>query len=524
MAAGRDWVKRSVLFGGIAVAVLAAGGIGVGVVVPHLAHAALERDIATFRASLPPGASLTYAKATPHPFSRSATLEHVELHETDGSTLSADRAEIAPDGPHRLRHLHARGVSLHAARDGRDIVLKAATLDGEGLRDDATPMTLPPAPAGAAVAEPTPITRAAGRAQHVAADTLSLDGVQATRSGPDGSPGPAMTIASLRVRDFGPGRSSDVSLDRLVLSGLSYSAPVTPRIGPGQLAPQLHIVHTASIVLDSAALHHIRLADEIAFLAAGRRDGPRRLGQPGDLHLAGLVASVDGGQGAQAGPGAGELRFGDIRIAARDTAPKTRTDLDITGIDLPAGHLPGLMPGVFADGRLHGTLLARGSGDNSTGAFDLQVGQLAFDHIGTLRVSMQGWIDPQHLDAPQVPHDILAATTFSAVALTIADGGLRDALLRRSAAAAGSTPDDIATLISARVQAMLGPLGPAGTQLAPALGAFLAQGGALSITAKPAQPIALAALNTGTMDATIGMLNALNLDATRTPALPPLPQ
>ncbi|NVN32367.1 hypothetical protein HUK83_18740, partial [Endobacter medicaginis] len=60
--------------------------------------------------------------------------------------------------------------------------------------------------------------------------------------------------------------------------------------------------------------------------------------------------------------------------------------------------------------------------------------------------------------------------------------------------------------------------------LAPGLSAFLAQGGALTIAARPAQPIALSALNTGSMDATIGLLNTLDLDATRTPTLPPLPQ
>lgn len=516
-------MRRSVLFGGVAVAVLAIAGIGAGVVLPHIAQSTLERDIATFRASLPPGASLTYTRATPHAFSRSASLDAVELRESNGSTLAAGHVDLAPDGPHRLRHLHATAVSLHVASATKDITLTAATLDGSDLRDDATPLTLTPASSATVTEGPTPAMRAAAVAQHLSAGTLRLDDVRATiaatAAATDGPQPQVITARSARLTAFGPQQSSDVTIDGLAVTGLSYTVPATPQ----QLGPQFQVTRTASLSLDSASLEHVRLADEAAYLAAGRSDGPRRLSQPSTLHLVRLVASVEGGR-PQAPPASGELRFGDIRLMEHDTAPKTRSDLDVDGIDLPAGHLPALMPGTFDDGRVHGALIARGSGDNATGVFDLRAVQISFDHVGTLRLSMQGRIDPHDLDAGLPPHELLAGAVFSAATLAIADGGLRDALLKRSAAASGSTPEAVATLLSARVQAMLAPLGQAGARLAPGLSAFLAQGGALTIAARPAQPIALSALNTGSMDATIGLLNTLDLDATRTPTLPPLPQ
>ena len=192
---------RKIVVAVVCVAALAAAGYGYA---RFKANQIMAAGLANFTDSLPPGASLVYASAEPRLLSRSAHLTGVRLV-MPGATYTAAEADIAPDGPDRLRFLRLR-----------DAVETAASATTSIASVEAEQVSVAGDAAWTGSFEPK-----ATRASHIALHGVHFAGADQTE----------MTIADCTLDNYGPGRPATLDLRAVGVSA------------PGGLVGRLDIAH-----------------------------------------------------------------------------------------------------------------------------------------------------------------------------------------------------------------------------------------------------------------------------------------
>ncbi len=435
---------------GVAAVLVVAGAGGVYLYAVHRGQNEIARAVAQIRQELGPNGSLDYATSSVHPLSRSATLDRVVFQRGDGTRVTADTLDLAPDGPNRFRSLHATNLVVTNAAG----TLKASRVDAESVA------YRPQGEAGAPVA--------------TTIDPAQLSWSSLRMENPDlsGANG-RLTAATMRIDDYGLGRHSHLAMQTGTMIVSSAEAP-----GSAQLASLQASGFDLAAVVD--ALEHGRPAEQ----GNGAFDGEAETFtlSRGDK----MVLSID-------------------RVILKDTVSGTgpgHIDMQINGATSTPATAEGMaMLNAIGLNAVHWSMSLQGTSDPQTGKAQLSSWTVSARELGRLEIGMDfANLFPKQLQqngsAPSgVFLQVLKTGQLAGLRVRLTDGGL----LQRSFAARGKTVNmsadqmrqmAVATLQSPQIATMLPDAG-----LRDAVDKFVAHGGTLKVALAPQPPIPIAELS-----------------------------
>ncbi len=434
-----------------AVVILVALGAG-GAYVMYYARQQLEAGLARARASLPPGATLTYASADPQIFSRSAVLKDVKLV-INGVTYTAAEADVAPDTDTRLRHLTLRDVT--EVDPGSKETAASIVLDGVT------------APGGPAAMDPK---------------TVMFDHLQMHDFHYAQSPGAErMRIGDLTLDNYGLGRPSTLDMRTVHVTGdnngiddATADRITVANFDLAQLVPPAGTPTPASLQNASGRIEGMTInVDGKPLITAAAIDTGSKLDSPDQLTSHMTVRDFVVLANAKQTPKLLQMGYDRAQVNVQFDSVLNRaakqfriTRFDVAGVGMGHSHM-----------------------------------EAAFDNLPP------GLLDPQGTpDAAQAALAGLVGVQLRSLTVSYDDESLFDKLRTMMAAEQHVPP---ATL-NAGAENLLAGLGLPDAVTAPAR-AFLANPHRLAVTLAPPQPVAVAAIPFMPRD---GVVQSLGLQVT----------
>ena len=441
-------MRKSIVGAAIAcgLGVLAAGGY---VWALHEGRADLRIATERINASVQPGGSFSYASSVVHPFSLGADLTGVVLRLPDGALYTADHVRVSGAGNGRISSVHAE--NLHGVSGLGPAQLTAATLDGKNV-------TVPELPPGTAT-DPTA----------AAFDDLTLRGVAIATGGR------TATMTSVRVIDYGLGRSSTFELSDLSL-------------------PMLGVAYADRMAVAALTSRGIDIASGIRAIRNGTPSS-HPASTPVTLEMDGFYLAL------------GTARpFAIGRTTATGTAgfidPTTRTTLDMTDVVYaPPGQADQQsLRNVIGKDTLVGSLHLGVAFTRAGGVLDMSPVTARADGIGTLGLAVKlTGIDADLLKAGKMDAARLMTlgleTQLSGASAFFDDNGLMRRIAEAQAQRLNVPEEEVRTRLAnaVRQNPILGTL-PGGDGMQTAISDFLLHGGRLQVALTPPSPVNAVAL------------------------------